>query len=63
MLSIYGYYDIINGKKENYVVVGDGKARYRYGICFEQVFSLFSLDHEIRNRVMVTMLESVAYVR
>lgn len=56
-LSTYGYYNIINGYKDNYVVASDNDEQYRDGVSFEQIYSLFSVDHAIRNTVMLLMLD------
>lgn len=56
-LRRHGYYNIINGYKDNYVSKSDSGEQYRNGIYFEQIFSLFSIDHDIRNGIMIAMLE------
>ncbi len=63
ILGIYGYYEIINGYKEFYVEKCDGLERYRDGISFEQIYSLFQLDHAIRNQLFVTMLDLEEHLR
>lgn len=52
-----GYYNIINGYKDPYVEIVDGKERYKDGTTFEQIFSLYKFDREVRNRLMDSMLE------
>ena len=56
-LKRYGYYSIINGYKEPYISMIDGKEFYKEGITFEQVFSLYEMDKSICNAVMKTMLK------
>lgn len=51
ILSMYGYYNVINGYKDNYVISVDGEEQYKEGVTFEQIVSLFSMDHSIRNAV------------
>lgn len=57
ILTKYGYYNVINGYKDNYVLKDQETERYREGITFEQIYSLFILDHTIRNTIMLAMLD------
>ena len=57
LLRRYGYYNIINGYKDPYVEIIDGKDHYKDGITFEQIYSLYKLDRAIRGRLMDAMLE------
>lgn len=68
-LRKYGYYNIINGYKDNYIVKDGDTEYYKDGVSFEQIYSLFILDHGIRNMTMLVMLDieenlktQVAYV-
>lgn len=63
LLDIYGYYNIINGYKEPYVYILDKKEFYKDGVTFEQIYSLFCLDHAIRNQIMLTMLDLEEHLR
>lgn len=56
-LKRYGYYNIINGYKDPYVYLNDGEERYRDNITFEQIYSLYTLDRQVRNELMSAMLE------
>lgn len=56
-LQRHGYYNIINGYKDNYVIKEDSQERYRDTVYFEQIYSLFNVDHDIRNCIMIAMLE------
>lgn len=56
-LSVYGYYNIINGYKRPYTHMADGERVYNVGVTFEQIHSLFLLDHSIRNSIMAAMLD------
>ena len=58
-----GYYSIINGYKDPYVEIIDGKEEYKEGITFEQIYSLFSLDKQVRSRLMDSMLEFESNLR
>lgn len=57
MMSIYGYYNIINTYKEPYIHIENGEKVYNAGVSFEQIFSLFTFDHTLRNSVLSSMLE------
>lgn len=63
VLSIYGYYEIINGYKDFYVEKNKDSEKYRNGITFEQITSLFYLDHSIRNQLIVTLLDLENHLR
>lgn len=56
-LARYGYYNIINSYKEPYQLKLDGKKEYIEGTTFEQIYSVFTLDHNLRNSIMAAMLE------
>ncbi len=56
-LKRYGYYSIINGYKDPYVEIIDGEEKYKDGVTFEQIYSLYTLDRKIRNEIMSSMLE------
>ncbi|WP_417039517.1 Abi family protein [Clostridium porci] len=57
LLDNYGYYNIINGYKDPYVYTKDGQEFYKDGITFEQIYSLFHLDHAISHQIMTTLLD------
>ena len=63
ILESYGYYEIINGYKDFYVEKTNSTERYRDGITFEQIASLYSLDHSIRNQLIVTLLDLESHLR
>lgn len=56
-LSAYGYYGIINGYKEPYIIKENDKEYYKDGVTFDQIHSLFIFDHHIRNTTMMCMLD------
>ena len=56
-LNMYGYYNIINSYKGPYIEKVNGKKMYRSGTSFEQIFSLFSFDHSLRNAIMASMTD------
>ena len=55
LLEIYGYYNIINGYKEPYISKSKYSEQYKPGVTFEQIYSLFCLDHAIRNELMLIL--------
>lgn len=56
-LERYGYYNIINSYKKPYQTLVNGEKRYVQGTTFEQIYSVFTLDHNLRNSIMAAMLE------
>lgn len=63
LLDTYGYYNIINGYKEPYVLKTESAEQYKPGITFEQIFSLFCLDHALRNQILLLMLDLEEHLR
>ncbi len=57
MLETYGYYNIINSYKSPYLIKDNGESNYLEGTTFEQIFSLFTFDHNLRNSIMAAMLD------
>lgn len=57
MLRIYGYYNIINGYRDPYIIRLYDKKIYSPDITFEQIFSLFAFDHNIRNAILLSMID------
>ena len=62
-LRTYGYYNIINGYRDPYITRSYGEKLYNAGVTFEQIFALFSLDHNIRNAVMLSMIDFEEHLR
>lgn len=54
-LKCYGYSNLIKSYREPYIFYEDGKVRYRSGVTFEQIASIYELDKNIRNSVMAAM--------
>lgn len=63
LLEIYGYYNIINGYKEPYISKSKYSEQYKPGVTFEQIYSLFCLDHAIRNELMLILLDLEEHLR
>lgn len=55
-LRRFGYYSIINGYNDPYVQKINGEDHYN-GATFEQIYSLYTLDRNVRNEVMNAMQE------
>lgn len=62
-LNEYGYYNIINGYKSPYVKIINGEKVYIPGTTFEQIFSLFLLDYNLRNSIIAAMLGFEEHLR
>ena len=62
-LSTYGYYNIINGYRDPYITRLYGEKRYNPGVTFEQIFALFTLDHNLRNAVLLSMIDIEEHLR
>ena len=57
ILTIYGYSNLIKSYRDPFVIMEDGKKKYRDGVSFEQIASLYMLDKNLRNAVMSSMLD------
>lgn len=56
----YGYYEIINGYKDHLLIKNNSTSdddTYVEGATFEHIFSLFRFDYDIRNVLLVDMLD------
>lgn len=62
-LKQFGYYNIINSYKSPYQMDIDGKRVFIPGTSFEQIFSLFTFDHSLRNSIMASMLALEEHVK
>lgn len=56
-LQLYGYSNLIKSYREPYTFIENGEKLYRSGVTFEQIWSLFILDKNLRNAVMASMLD------
>lgn len=54
-LRCYGYSNLIKSYRSPYVIYENGKTKYRSGVTFEQIASIYELDKNIRNSVMAAM--------
>lgn len=62
-LKTYGYYNIINGYRDPYITRDYSGKQYTPGITFEQIFSLFALDHALRDSVLLSMIDLEEHLR
>lgn len=57
-LQSYGYYEIINGYKDPFLINPDNDDEgYKDNSNFEHIFSLFELDRDIRDTVLKSLVE------
>ena len=62
-LALYGYSNLIKSYRDPYTIMSEGSKRYRSGVTFEQIQSLYILDKKLRNAVMASMLDLEEYVK
>ena len=43
-LALYGYSNLIKSYRDPYTIMSEGSKRYRSGVTFEQIQSLYILD-------------------
>lgn len=55
-LTIYGYYEIVNGYK-SFILESDDSDNFKAGETFSHLYSLYQLDKDIRNGVLSATLE------
>lgn len=62
-LSLFGYFNLIKGYRDPYVINNGSGISYRSGMTFEQICSLYLLDKNLRNAVIAAMLDLEEYVK
>lgn len=63
-LEQFGYSNLIKSYREPYVYTDcNGRKRYRDGVTFEQICSLYMLDKNLRNAVMSAMLDFEEHIK
>lgn len=62
-LELYGYSNLIKSYRDPYTIISEGTKIYRSGITFEQIWSLYILDKNLRNAVMASMLDLEEYLK
>ena len=62
-LSSFGYSNVIKSYRDPYTITVDGSKIYRSDVTFNQIFSLYLLDKELRNAVMAAMLDLEEHIK
>ncbi len=62
-LKHFGYYNIISNYKEPYLIEHNDKKVFKPNTSFEQIFSLFTLDHNLRNAIIASMLTLEEHIK
>ena len=63
VLTVYGYSNVIKSYRDPYVITKDNQKFFRSDVTFEQVFSLYTLDKNLRIAVMASMLDLEEYIK
>lgn len=63
MLSMNGYSNLIKSYRDPYILISEGKKTYRTGVTFNQIFSLYLLDKNLRSSVMAAMLDLEEHIK
>ena len=62
-LRIYGYSNLIKSYRDPYMHFDGTTKRYRNGITYEQICSLYLMDKSLRTRIMAAMLDLEEYIK
>lgn len=62
-LTTFGYYNIINGYRDPYIIKDYDRKIYSPDVTFEQIFALFAFDHNIRNAILLSMIDLEEHLR
>ena len=62
-LQQFGYSNLIKSYREPYTIYVDGQKYFRSGVSFEQIYSLYILDKNLRNAVMASMLDLEEHIK
>lgn len=63
ILETYGYSNIIKSYRDPYVITSGDKKIFRSDITFDQIFSLYTLDKNLRIAAMASMLDLEEYIK
>ncbi len=58
-----GYSNLVKSYREPFVFSSNGKKKFRSGITFEQVCSLYLLDKNLRNGIMASLQDLEEYIK
>ena len=62
-LTLFGYSNLIKSYREPYVIISNDKKVYRSGVTFEQLYSLYAFDKNLRNAVMAAMFDLEEHIK
>ena len=62
-LTAFGYSNLIKSYREPYTITSDNGTLYRSGVTFEQIYSLYMLDKNLRNAVIAAMLDLEEHIK
>lgn len=63
LISTCGYSNLIKGYRAPYVFPFENSLRYRDGVTFEQIYSLYLLDKNLRSAVIASMLDLEEHIK
>lgn len=63
ILEIYGYSNVVKSYRDPYVITSNNKKLFRSDVSFNQLFSLYTLDKNLRIAVMAAMLDLEEYIK
>ncbi len=62
-LRTWGYSNLIKSYRDPYVITINDHKVYRNGVTFEQIYSLYLLDKNLRNAVIASMLDLEEHIK
>lgn len=62
-LDLYGYYEIINGYREPFLIDPNDKEKFQNDVDFSHIFSLFVFDNEFREILFNALVMFEIYFR
>ena len=62
-LRTWGYSNLIKSYRDPYVITINDHKAYRNGVTFEQIYSLYLLDKNLRNAVIASMLDLEEHIK
>lgn len=62
-LQTYGYSNLIKSYRDPYTIIQQGKKIFRSGTSWEQIYSLYAFDKNLRNAVMASMVDLEEHIK
>ena len=62
-LYTYGYSNLIKSYREPYIIRSENATIYRSGVTFDQIYSLYILDKNLRNAVIASLLDLEEHIK